>query len=113
MVPFTAGMWDHIIQKAPSASYGTLLPVLSTRVGRTVHVAAWAVVDLGEIELARQRGGAQQVQGKERGSTISVQAEGKGSPVKVTTKQLCMDFIRARVVPKRIDKQPHATLVAL
>lgn len=113
MVLFTTGMWDCIIQKAPPAYYGPLIPVPSTLVGRTVHVAARTVVDLGEIELARQRGGVQQVQGKERGSTISVQAEGKDSPVKVTTKQLCTDFIRATVVPRRIDKQPRATLVAL
>lgn len=67
MVPFTAGMWDRIVQKAPSAYYGTLVPVLSTLVGRTIHVASRAVVDLGEVELARQRRGSDRFKGKREG----------------------------------------------
>lgn len=59
-VPFTTGMRDRVIQTAPPAYCDTLVPVLSTLVGRTIQVAAQAVAHLGEIELARW------VQGKER-----------------------------------------------
>lgn len=39
-VPFIAGKWNSIIQTALSAYYGTLVPILSTLVGRTIHAAA-------------------------------------------------------------------------
>lgn len=47
VVPCTADMWDCIIQTAPLAYYDTLVPVLSTLVGRTVQVTAQAVAHFG------------------------------------------------------------------
>lgn len=77
VVSFTPRMWGCIIQRAPPACYGTLVPFLSTPVGRTIQAEAQAAADFEEIELTRHKQGAGQVQGKERRSTISVQVQGK------------------------------------
>lgn len=65
-VPFTTGMRMCIIQMAPPAYYGPLLPVPSNLVGSTSQEATRAFVHLGKIELARQKWGPAGPAGRER-----------------------------------------------
>ena len=65
MEQFTVGMRDCVVQTAPLAYLGTLIPILSTKVGNFVHVAQTAA-NLGEAELLRQKKGIRQVGKKDK-----------------------------------------------
>lgn len=55
MKRFTAGMRDQVVHTAPLSYFGTLIPILSTKVGDYVQEVAQTVGDLRKIELLRHR----------------------------------------------------------
>ena len=51
MERFTVGMRDQVVQTAPLAYFGTLIPILPAKVGNYVQEVAQTVAYLGKVEL--------------------------------------------------------------
>lgn len=68
------------MQIAPPAFFGTLIPILSTKVGNYVQEVAQRVADLKEVELLRQKKGIRpEEKGKEgkKGENLIVKVSRK------------------------------------
>lgn len=54
---FLAGMWDLVLQNAPSSTFGLLMAILAPYVGRLINEVTTVVASLGEAETRRQQRG--------------------------------------------------------
>lgn len=54
---FLAGMWDLVLQNAPSSTFGLLMAILAPYVGRLINEVTTVVASLGEAETRRQQMG--------------------------------------------------------
>lgn len=54
---FLAGMWDLVLQNAPSSTFGLLMAILAPYVGRLINEVTTVAASLGEAETRRQQRG--------------------------------------------------------
>ena len=47
---FTTGMWDFVLGICPSTTFGSLVAILVTYVGKHVHEVTTAMAVLGDVE---------------------------------------------------------------
>lgn len=57
----TAGMWDFVLQNAPSSAFGSPMAILAPYVGGPMNEVTSMVASWGEAETQRQQRGVQTV----------------------------------------------------
>lgn len=57
---FLAGMWDLVLQNAPSSTFGLLMAILAPYVGRLINEVTTVAASLGELKPGGSREGCVQ-----------------------------------------------------
>lgn len=99
---FMAEMRDLVLHHAPSASFGSLMAILTPYVGHCINDATTMVVNLGEAETQWQQKGVWMV------SLAPSVSQAKNNPVWVTSTQMWVDLLGSGIDRSKIDGKQNA-----